>query len=123
AFRLRACGGEKRERRSQLSREVMNAEICAVQAEFFGGDGEVYGLQTRVRGRARLRLRRWRPVAEGEESEFFHRRASVRVIVGSAHYSSSRRRCRCYDSGLGIGVLYGCRKSVAIGADGACFEA
>ena len=50
----------------------MHAEIGAVRAELLGGDREVDRLQQRVGGRARLRLRRGRPVAEGEEADLFH---------------------------------------------------
>ena len=40
-----------------VAREVMDAEIGAIRAQFFGGNGEIDGLQQRIRGRARLGLR------------------------------------------------------------------
>ena len=49
----------------------MFVEESAVSAERLGGDREVDGLPQRVRRRPYLRLRR-RPVAEGEEADFFH---------------------------------------------------
>ena len=69
---LRADGRQQRKRRSELASEVMDPEIGAVRAQLLGGDGQVDGLQERVRGRAGLRLRRGRPMPEGEESDFLH---------------------------------------------------
>ena len=70
----RAAGREQRERRAELAGEVMHAEIGAVGAELLGGDGELDRLQQRVGRRARLRLRRRGPMAEGEEADVFHGR-------------------------------------------------
>ena len=39
---LRADRGQERKRRCELAGEVMHAEIGAVRAKLFGGDGEVY---------------------------------------------------------------------------------
>ncbi len=50
----------------------MHAEIGAVGAERLGRDGELDRLQQGVGGRARLRLRRRGPMAEGEEADVFH---------------------------------------------------
>ena len=69
ALGLRAEGGEQRERRGELAGEVMHAEVRPVRAELLGGDGELDGLQQRVGRRPRLRLRRGRPVPEGEEAD------------------------------------------------------
>jgi hypothetical protein len=69
---VRADGGEQREGRGELAREMMHAEIRAVRAKLFGGDGKIDGLQQRVGGRACLRMRRRRPVAEGEKADFLH---------------------------------------------------
>ena len=51
---------------------MMHPEIGAVRAEFFGRDRELDRLQQRVGRRARLRLGRRGPVAEGEEADVFH---------------------------------------------------
>ena len=72
ALGLRAAGREQRERRAELAGEVMHAEIGPVRAELLGRDGELDRLQQRVGRRARLRLRRRGPMAEGEEADFFH---------------------------------------------------
>ncbi len=69
---LRADGGQQRKGRGELAGEVMHAEIGAVRAQFFGRDGEIDGLQQRVGGRARLRMRRGRPVPERQETDLFH---------------------------------------------------
>src|ERR1700682_3379942 len=50
----------------------MNAKIGAVGAQLLSRDGEVDGLQERVRRRVGLRLGRGRPVPEREESYVFH---------------------------------------------------
>jgi hypothetical protein len=47
--RLRTDGSQQREGRGELAREVMNAKIGAVRAQFFGCDGELDGLQQRIR--------------------------------------------------------------------------
>ncbi len=72
ALGLRADRRQQRERRGELAGEMMDAEIGAVGAQLLGGDGEVDRLQQRVGRRARLRLRRGRPVPEREEADFFH---------------------------------------------------
>ena len=72
ALGARADGREQRERRAELAGEVMHPEIGPVRAQFLGRDGELDGLQQRVGGRARLRLGRRGPVAEGEEADVFH---------------------------------------------------
>ena len=48
----------------------MHAEIRAVRAKLLGGDGKINGLQQCAGGRACLRMRRRRPVAEGEKTVF-----------------------------------------------------
>ena len=62
-------GGEQRERRGQLAGEVVHPEVRAVGPELLGRDRELDGLQQRVGGRARLRLRRRRPVPERQEAD------------------------------------------------------
>ena len=62
--RARADRREQRERRAELTREVMHAEIRTVRAELLGGDGELDRLEQRVGAGANLRLRRRRPVPE-----------------------------------------------------------
>jgi alpha-galactosidase len=52
-----------------------------------GRDGELDRLQQRVGRRARLRLRRRSPVAEGEEADAFHRGGQV---VGCVRRNESR---------------------------------
>ena len=69
---LGADGRQQRERRSELAGEVMDAEIGPVRAQLLGGDGQIDGLQERVGCRARLRLRRGRPVPEREETDLLH---------------------------------------------------
>ena len=64
-----ADGGQQRERRPELLCEVVDAEVGAVRAELLGRHRELDRLQQRVRRRAHLRVRRRRPVAEGEESD------------------------------------------------------
>src|SRR5690606_5456299 len=86
AFRLRAHCSKQRKGRSQLPSKMVDPKVRPVQPEFLGGHGKVYGLQKRVGCRARLRLGRRRPVAEGEESEFFHRRATCHLLF----YANSR---------------------------------
>ena len=71
---FRADGRQQRERRGELAGEVMDAEIGAVRAQLLGRDGEFDGLQERVRGRTGLRLRRGRPMPEGQESDLLHAR-------------------------------------------------
>ena len=51
----RANCRQQRERRSQLPREMVHAEVRAVGAELFGGNGQVDRLQQRVRCRPRTR--------------------------------------------------------------------
>ena len=76
---LRADGRQQRERRGELAGEMMHAEIGAVGAELLGRDGQVDGLQQRVGRRARLRLRRGRPVPEREEADLLHALAVTAV--------------------------------------------
>jgi hypothetical protein len=54
---LRTHGGQQREGRGELAREMVHAEIGAVGAELFRGDGEVDRLQQHVARRAGLRMR------------------------------------------------------------------
>ena len=68
---LRADSRQQRKRRAELAGEVMHTEVGAVRAELLGRDRQVDGLQERVGRRARLRLRRGRPMAEREEADFF----------------------------------------------------
>ena len=51
----RANRRQQRERRSQPPREMVHAEVRAVRAELFGGNGQVDRLQQRVRCRPRTR--------------------------------------------------------------------
>ena len=51
ALRARADGGEQRERRGELAREVVHAEVGAVGAELLGGDRQVDRLEKGVRRR------------------------------------------------------------------------
>jgi hypothetical protein len=69
---LRTDGREQRKRRGKLAREMMDSKIGAVRPQLLGGDGEIDGLQKRIRGRAGLRLRRGRPVPEREKADLFH---------------------------------------------------
>src|SRR5688572_26779070 len=50
----------------------MHTEVRAVRAKLLGRNRELDRLQQRIGGRARLRLRRRRPMAEGEETDLFH---------------------------------------------------
>ena len=77
---LRADRRQQREGRGELAREMMDPEIGAVRAQLLGGNGEVDGLQQRIRGRAGLRLRRGRPVPEREKADLLH--AGNLVIPG-----------------------------------------
>src|SRR5207302_11507234 len=47
---LGADGRQQRERRGKLAGEVMDPKIGPVGAQFLGGNGEVDGLQERIRG-------------------------------------------------------------------------
>jgi hypothetical protein len=49
---LRTDGRQQRKWRGKLACEVMDSEIGSVRAQFLGGNGQVDGLQERVRGRA-----------------------------------------------------------------------
>ena len=69
---LRADGGEQRERRAELLREVVHAEVGAVGAELLGRDRQVDRLQQRVGRRLHLRARRRRPVPEREKPNVLH---------------------------------------------------
>ncbi len=80
AARLRPGGGQKRERRGELAREMMDAEIGAVRAQLLGRHGKVDRLQQRVAGRARARLRRGRPVPEGKEADLLHVSTAFRCV-------------------------------------------
>ena len=70
--RARADRGQQREGRSELAGEMMDAEIGAVRAKRFGRCGELDRLQQGVGARARLRLRRGRPVPERQKADLFH---------------------------------------------------
>ena len=63
-FRACAYRGEQGERRAELTREVVHAEVRAVGAELLGGDRELDRLRQCVGPRANLRVRRRRPVPE-----------------------------------------------------------
>ncbi len=91
---FRSDRSQQRKRRSQLARKMMDAKIGAVRAELLRGDGELNGLQQRVRGRARLRLRGGRPVTEGDENPIFFMRwvrLPGRSLKRIANYSHSVR--------------------------------
>ena len=68
----RADRRQQRKRRAELAREVMDAEVSAVRAQLLRRDGKVDGLQQRIGGGPRLRMRRGRPMAEREEADFLH---------------------------------------------------
>ena len=68
----RAARRQQRKRRAELAGEMVDAKISPVGAQFLGRDRELDRLQQRVGGRAHLRLRRWRPVTEGEKADVFH---------------------------------------------------
>jgi hypothetical protein len=71
-FRARADGGEERERRTELTREVMHAEVRAVQAQLLGGYCQFDRLQEGVGCGAHLGMVRRRPVTEGQTSDPLH---------------------------------------------------
>ena len=64
---------------AELAGEVMHAEIRSVRAKFFGGDGQVDGLQERIGCRPGLRLGRGRPVSERQKADFLHEGSRVSV--------------------------------------------
>ena len=68
----RPDGREERERRGQLVGEVVHPEVGAVGADLLRRDRELDGLEQRVRRRTGLRVRRRRPVAEGQEPDLLH---------------------------------------------------
>ena len=72
AARARADRGQQRERRGELPREVVHADVRAVEAELLGRHGELDRLHERVAGGARLRAGGRLPVAEGEEPDAGH---------------------------------------------------
>ena len=63
---------EQRERRGQLSGEMVHPEVCPVGAQFLRGDGEVDRLQQGIGGRSRLRVRRRCPMPEREKADLLH---------------------------------------------------
>jgi hypothetical protein len=65
-------GCQKRERRSELTGEMMNPKKCAVRSQFLSRDGQVDGLQEHIGRRSGLRVRRRRPVPEREETNLLH---------------------------------------------------
>src|SRR6185312_12389653 len=69
ALRAHAHRGEKRERRGQLPREMMDAHERAVDAELLGGDRELDGLAQCVLCRPCLRPLGALPVAEREKPD------------------------------------------------------
>jgi hypothetical protein len=79
---LRADGRQQGERRGKLSREVMNAKIGSVHAQFLSCNRKLNGLRERIRSRAGLRLRRGRPMPEGEESDLLSCGQSIDVRGG-----------------------------------------
>jgi len=52
---------------------MMNPEIGPVRAQLLGGDGQLDGLQQRVRAERVCDCRRRRPMSEGENPIFFMR--------------------------------------------------
>ena len=76
---LGAHGRQQRERRSELAGKVVNAEIGPVRAKRLCRNGQIDGLQKRVRRRARLRLRRGRPVPKREETDLLHKNPSLAI--------------------------------------------
>ena len=89
----RADRREQRERRAELPGEVVDAEVRAVRAEFLGGDGQVDRLQQGVRRGARLRARRRRPMAEGEEADPLHLRIVARDLARKRRRGLDRSIC------------------------------
>ena len=63
-LRARADGGQQREGRAELAREMVHAEIGAIKADLLGLDGQVDGLLQHIRRAAHLRAARGRPVTE-----------------------------------------------------------
>ena len=70
----RSCAGrgEQGERRRQLRRVVVDAEVRAVGAYLLGRHRELHRLQQRVRRRDHPRARRRPPVAERQEPDLLH---------------------------------------------------
>ena len=100
----RADGRQQRERRGELAGEMVDAEIGAVRAQLLGGDGEVDRLQQRVGRRARLRLRRGRPVPEREKADLLHAAClsvDVAVDVSSHRQAAERASFRAEQPGIG----------------------
>src|SRR5690606_41474490 len=64
-----ADGGEQRKGRSELTGEMVDAEIGAIGPKLFGGNGQIDGLQQHISGGARLGIRRGAPMAEGKETD------------------------------------------------------
>ena len=71
-LRPRAARGEQRKRRAELPRKMMHPEIRPVRPDLLRRDGKLDRLQQRVGRRPHLRLRRRRPVTEGEKADAFH---------------------------------------------------
>ena len=65
-------GRQQRKRRGKLVGEVVHPEVRPVRTELLGGDREIDRLQQGIRGRAGLRLRRGRPMAERQEPDALH---------------------------------------------------
>ena len=70
--RPRADRGQQRERRGELTREVVDAEVGAVRPELLGRDGQLDRLDQRIGRRSDLRVRRIRPMTERQEADALH---------------------------------------------------
>jgi hypothetical protein len=87
----RSDGCEQRERRGQLIGEMVHPEVRPVRTQLLCGDCKVNGLQQHVRGRASLRVRRRRPMAERQEPNAFHDRPNAARVAPLPVQSEPRR--------------------------------
>ena len=90
--RARADRRQQRERRAELPREMVHAEVGAVGAQLLGGYSQLDRPQQRIGRHAHLRPGRRRPVAERQEPDLLH--AASFLSIRKRPSCTLPRRCR-----------------------------